>query len=164
MRKDRNRHSVISSIGNPAFHQAGFTLFEILLVIFLISGIAGVVITGGSRMFSSIQFALEKSDIEKSLNDLPFQSFATKKTIILGVLPENEPETGEGQQDLNQEMQVDSPHLKLPDGWKAYVDEPIIYRGDGYCGGGSIRVKSETRDLSYSLRAPNCAPQLEDKS
>lgn len=141
-----------------ASNLAGFTLFEILIVLALISLIAGLVVGGGAQMYGSIQFALEKSDIEKSLNDLPYQSFTLKKRIVLG--NESEPESQiDPQDDL-----VTSPHLKLPPNWTAYVSYPVIYRSNGYCSGGLIKLKSDNRELNYTLKAPNCVPILEGSS
>lgn len=113
-------------------------------------------------MYGSIKFSLEKSDIEKSLNDLPFQSFTLKKRIVLGT--ESDPQNPDEGPAEGIDQQIDSPFLKLPEGWSASVSDPIVYRSDGFCSGGLIKLKSEDHDLSYTLKAPNCAPVLEEKS
>jgi len=49
--------------------------------------------------------------------------------------------------------------LNLTQGWTITVPRPVLYRANGMCDGGSVRVDVGTYAYIYQLNPPRCLPR-----
>ena len=49
--------------------------------------------------------------------------------------------------------------IDLPSSWTLIVEPPIVFRYDGICTGGMVRVRFPAGEKSYRLQAPLCRPE-----
>lgn len=160
----------------------GFTLLEVVIVLVIVSLTAGLAFPRLSTMAASFTFASERDQFEQTLNGLPYAALRnnqdhmllgsytdagrdTKKAIGPGLGETLDP--GLRTRSLMANAREHLPPVNasfipvpLPEGWHMVVDEPIYYRGSGYCSGGQVNLFVGTLQYTYDLRPPLCRAEL----
>ena len=99
----------------------GFTLLELLVVLSLMSLVAGLVAPGVSRAVTAARERSLKSDLRVVLEGLPVRAYAQGRSMTLD---------GPALQRL----------LEMPDGFAVQTDEPLRYGPTGIASGGVVRL------------------------
>lgn len=132
---------------------AGFTLLELLIVIVLLGVIGAVAVPATKGMFDRWRVGLQRDDVEKQLADLGPKAFLEGRTIVLATSAP--PVAGKAAPPPN----PSDPKLDLPPGWRMVADPPIVYRADGVCMGGLVRLEADDQRFEYRLEGPRCRPR-----
>lgn len=112
----------------------GFTLLELMVVLGLISLVTAVAVPGLTRLYDSVNRAIELDAIVVEINRLGSEAF----------------ETGQAFRLVNN-------GIDLPDGWQLVTDAPVRYSSRGFCSGGTLTlVKDGELQLRQRLTAPYC--------
>jgi prepilin-type N-terminal cleavage/methylation domain-containing protein len=162
----------------------GFTLLEMVAVLFVVGLTASIVIPRLPAIQASLDFALKRDTFEQAMNALPYSAFkANQDYVLLGTYDSH------GQVDkakLPEPDRIDEipgqmralpvvatnrvqmlPVLPvrmtppLPDGWRLVVPEPIQYRASGYCTGGTADVEVGGETYTFKFEPPFCQIRLE---
>jgi type II secretory pathway pseudopilin PulG len=96
-----------------------------------------------TRLADRTSFSLNRQDVERQLDALPQIAASQGRNLVL-TSTDDTPVGG------------DPYPLKLPSGWRITVDAPIRYRYDGTCGGGKLRVTSDSSVADYVMKPPLC--------
>lgn len=119
----------------------GFTLVELLVVLVLISLLAGITVPAFVQMNDSAQRASERDQILSDLAALPYRAHVLGKSNLLkdaSPLP-----------------------FDLPAKWHLRIPHPISYRFTGVCEGGEVvLVSPDGVEYRVKLVPPRCQPQL----
>ncbi len=154
----------------PKRLDAGFSLLEMLMVVFIMGLAVAVVAPNFPLLFDRLAFANQRDSFLKEINTLPYDSFSTSQDLVLSesVLGSNLPIADEllinGQVDTNSpdfQIPYRSSNLKpaeltVPDGWTIRIPQPIFYRASGFCTGGDIKVSVGDLEYDYELVSPYC--------
>jgi prepilin-type N-terminal cleavage/methylation domain-containing protein len=153
---------------NPMKSIAGFSLLEMLVVVFIIGLAAAVVLPNLPRLFDRVAFANERDSLFRSINTLPFQAYSTNQDYVL--MATNQTKVDNLTEDLNQHIDVNSldglhpfrgtmlfpAKIDIPLGWDFEVPAPILYRASGFCSGGLITISTGSIKLELNLKPPYC--------
>ncbi len=162
--------------------ERGFTLLEIVVVLVIVSMTSAIVFPRLATMAASYEFASQRDTFEQTLNGLPYKAYRENSDAILhgfytavGRDEARQPQ-GERGTTLAPFMRTRPPtsgsreHLPpvtaayasitMPQGWEVVVDEPIYFRGSGYCSGGTVDLFVGRLQYSYVLRPPLCRAEL----
>jgi prepilin-type N-terminal cleavage/methylation domain-containing protein len=160
----------------------GFTLLEVVVVLVIVSMTSAIVFPRLATMASSYEFASQRDTFEQNLNGLSYQTYRENNDKILqgfytaagrdekarskqgGVASlaanmRTRPLTSEFREDLAP-VTTTYAEIPMPDGWEVVVNDPIYYRGSGYCSGGTIDLFVGRLQYSYMLRPPLCRAEL----
>ena len=132
---------------------AGYTLFELLVVLTIVGLLGGLALPALPALYDRLTIFLSRDDVLREIESLPSRMFAEGSDGILDSQP-NIPA---------QKFQDDRIVLDLPDGWAVEVNEPIHYRHDGTCSGGSLLLIAGQVESRYDLLAPYCNPRPADQ-
>jgi prepilin-type N-terminal cleavage/methylation domain-containing protein len=163
---------------NPKNSSGGFTLLEMVVVLVIVSLTAGIAIPRLPAMSASFDFALKRQTFEQMISGLSYQAFRDSQDLVLSG---NYTESGRQKDDsakqqtgeilppsLRTRPLIDAARedlapvnpafaaLELPEGWRVQVNDPIYYRGSGYCTGGKLELLIGQRRYSYVLNPPLC--------
>lgn len=163
-------------------HTRGFTLLEIVVVLVIVSMTAALAFPRLSTMAASFTFATERDSFEQTLNGLPYAALRNNSDqMLLGTYTDAGRDTRERRRGslgdtLDPSLRTTSllenarEHLPpvnasfvtfpLPSGWQMEVDEPIYYRGSGFCTGGRVTLFIGRVEHTYQLRPPLCRAEL----
>ncbi len=157
------------SKGNNEPVSSGFTLLEMLMVMFIVGLSASLVMPNLPALYDRLSFALERDTFIRKLNDLPHAAMDANQDIVLvGEFSASKSNNKVGAaseyvsiEDLGVRVPYRNPNirqamLEVPENWIVNVPEPIFYRLSGFCSGGEIVI--ETKYLRYvmSAEAPYC--------
>ncbi len=168
---------------NRATGERGFTLLEIVVVLVIVAMTGAIVFPRLTTMAASFEFASQRDSFEQALNGLTYRAYRDNddKTLqgsysaagrdIEAKQPRREPGTT-----LPPEMRVRSlaansrEHLPpvttsyavlpLPQGWEMVIQDPIYFRGSGYCSGGTVELFVGRLQYTYRLQPPLCRAEL----
>lgn len=135
----QNKNNPIQCVSNPFC--LGFTLVELLLVMAIMAILLAFAVPNIMSTYRGFQETMIREDIEKQLRHVSFKVYQNAQNY------EFSEETFQNTIDLPKETQI-------------VFDAPILYRYDGICKGGKLRIESPTKIWHYSLEAPFCFPQL----
>jgi type II secretory pathway pseudopilin PulG len=91
-------------------------------------------------------YSANEQKLEEALADLAGQARRSGRTILL-VSTDKIAKT------------ANAATIDLPRGWSLTVEPPIVFRYDGLCSGGTVRVSLPEGERSYRLFSPFCRPQ-----
>lgn len=148
----------------------GFTLLELLTVLFVIGLIAGLALPNLPLLFDRLEFALERDTVVRKLNELPMSAYEANQDLVLfgdyeGRDGDNDSFSQEnrvGIEELNVVVPYRPSNLKraaldLPDDWRLTIPEPIFYRSSGFCSGGLVYLEVGRIQQPLLAKAPFCA-------
>lgn len=136
----------------------GFTLLEIMLVLFLLSLLAALAIPGLARLQASFQDAADRDEILLQFTELGYKVMRRGKGGKLKAKAINEVHVTRIER---RERDTDFPlPLELPEGWELFPRTDVIYLDNGICLGGDILVQSASDSFAIRLHAPYCRPEL----
>lgn len=158
--------------------QAGFTLFEVLIVVLVMGLIAGIVVPNLPAQYDRLRYALEKESVIRSINNLPYTAYESNNDLVLldvenegvedDIVGDVEQTASQpvDQSTLNTNIPFRTARLRkadvdLPESWRLLVDEPIFYRPSGFCSGGRLVLVVGELRYRYQLASPAC--QLEEE-
>jgi len=172
-RKTRKRSST------PA---RGFTLLEILIVLVIVSMTSALVFPRLGTMAASYEFATQRDTLEQTLNGLSYAAFRDNSDIILfgtytqtGRDDRRQPKAEVGTTlkpglqtrsllpDAREHLPPVNPsfaRVPLPEGWELVVQDPIYFKGSGYCSGGAVSVSVGSLRYAYEMTPPLCRAVL----
>lgn len=160
----------------------GFTLLEVVVVLVIVSMTSAIVFPRLATMASSYEFASQRDMFEQVLNGLPYLAYRENGDKVLQglytaagrdekALPKRDPGAT-----LAPEMRIRSlfansrehlppvtpsfAALPVPEGWEVVVNDPIYFRGSGYCSGGTVELSVGRLQYTYALRPPFCRAEL----
>jgi len=162
----------------------GFTLLEMVAVLFVVGLVSSLVIPRFPAMQASMDFALKRNSFEQAMNNLAYRAFKEHEDFILagtfdadGRLDKDDPASDSGDEGLPGSMtiisQINTTRVTkppvvlatvvppLPEGWRISFQAPIHYSASGYCTGGTARVDIGSRSYNYRFKAPLCEIALE---
>jgi len=179
---DRPMDSLMDSPVLAPRHTRGFTLLEVVVVLVIVSMTAALAFPRLSTMAASFTFATERDSFEQTLNGLPYTALRSNSDqMLLGTYTDMGRDTrpkirGSLGDTLDPSLRTTSllanarEHLPpvnasfaafpLPSGWQMEVDEPIYYRGSGFCTGGRVNLFIGRLAYTYQLRPPLCRAEL----
>ncbi len=161
----------------------GFTLLEIVIVLVIVAMTGAIVFPRLTTMAASFEFASQRDSFEQALSGLVYRAYRENDDKILQGLytdsgrgaaagqPRRDPGTNLAPEMRTRSLFAESrEHLPpvttsyatipLPQGWEMVIDEPIYYRGSGYCSGGTVELFVGRLQYSYRLRPPQCRAEL----
>ncbi len=162
----------------------GFTLLEILVVLFIVGVTSAVVLPRLPLVADSLDFALKRQSFEQSLSGLAYEAYTENQDFVLsghytslgrateqtgtnstrqGIRADLRtlPAAGEGREYLPPVILADVTP-SMPEGWELVVAEPIYFRGSGFCTGGEAELVIGRLRYAYALKAPSCEATLVD--
>ena len=125
----------------------GFTLLELLIVIAVMSLMAGLALPRTMAMYESFRRSVERDNIIILLAGLGRLAYSHGISFRLETVP----------------FPDDSPlkHLlDMPPGWTVTAKQPVLYRYNGICAGGRIILQDEEETFSIQLDPPFCRPYI----
>lgn len=125
----------------------GFTLLEILLVLFLFSLVAGMVFPRAVGIYERFQARVDRDEVEARIADLGLHAMQEGRGFRLISFP-----VEEGQ---------DPVPLELPEGWSLQAQSAIRYRDNGVCDGGVLVISGPDLTYTVNLLAPFCQPTVQ---
>ncbi|MGE0282446.1 MAG: prepilin-type N-terminal cleavage/methylation domain-containing protein [Rhodospirillaceae bacterium] len=170
------------SHGHGAESARGFTLLEVVVVLVIVSLTSAIVFPRLTTMASSYEFASQRDSFEQTLNGLSYRAYRENDDRILQgtYTSAGRDETAKarrsGRTELAGNMRTRAliaeprEHLPpvtrryadvpLPEGWEVVIEDPIYFRGSGYCTGGTVELSVGRLEYIYALRPPLCRAEL----
>lgn len=125
---------------DPRRRHSGFSLLELLVVLFLISVMAAMVAPRLHSTYQAIATSGDRAEVVRRLEQLPF--VARERTRALVVAPG----------DADALMQA----VPLPEGWSAEPVTALHVEASGFCHPATVRVSGAGAVEDWSLAAPDC--------
>lgn len=122
-------------------------MLEILVVLTIVSLLAGVALPQLQRMVASVELDNQRMDIKLAIEGLGYQAYVNGKPMAL---------SGIAAVSAVESTRLDQP-LQLPAGWQIQVLQPVRYAINGICSGGKIVLIDPHRVReTFLLRTPQC--------
>ena len=153
-----------------------------IIVLLIVASTAAIVVPRMTNISASFEFTLNREGFEQMLSGLSYQAYRDNQDIVLvgeytdqGRIQGSEAQKDAGDtlaDNLRAKSLIATPieHLppinpfyfvpQLPAGWHMIVEDPIYFRGSGYCTGGKIDVAVGRAEYSYVLAPPLCHATL----
>lgn len=133
------------------FLHHGFTLLELIIVLFIFSLLVAFAIPRLTQLSDSVQTAYEREEVLMRLSGLSFLAFQQSREFDLISYPPS------------QSSPAESPHrvqapLELPEGWQVHTDQPIHFFASGACQGGIVEIQHHAQKFRIQLKPPFCTP------
>jgi prepilin-type N-terminal cleavage/methylation domain-containing protein len=132
-------------------HHHGFTLLELIIVLFIFSLLVAFAIPRLTQLSDSVQTAYEREEVLMRLSGLSFLAFQQSREfdLISYPPPKSSPEAPPSL--------VPAP-LELPEGWQVQAVQPIHFFASGACQGGTAEIQHDTQKFRIQLKPPFCTP------
>lgn len=150
----------------------GFSLLEVLVVVFIIGLAASLVMPNFPLLFDRLVYANQRDTLLREINTLPYSAFSSNQDLALvaGTLESSVGQAVDKQSDASIAINVDDldlggsyrasnirpVKLDIPKGWTMRVSQPIIYRASGFCTGGTVEIFAGALSYEYDLAPPYC--------
>lgn len=126
-------------------HDNGYTLLELLIVLFIISLVTALIMPRLVNMYSRWQAAYERDEVFARLGGLGYLAYQQGNSFDLTQWP----------------LPADAEQipLDLPLGWSLTTQAPIHFFAHGACSGGSVFLQyQEEQSFQLELHPPFCQP------
>ena len=140
----------------------GFTLLEMLTVLFIIGLAASLALPNLSLLFDRIKFSNERDSVFRKINLLPYQALSQNQDLVLVDEVINKKLN---QREINLEdflipsyniSTLSLAKIDLPDGWRISLEQPIFYKASGFCNGGLLSLSIRKLSYNFKLSPPYC--------
>lgn len=121
-------------------HQSGFTLIELMVVLVILGLVMALVLPKFPAIYAKFVDKGDRDSFNQNLGSLSVKAYTQQKQILLA------------QDNLGD-------YLELPSGWKVKIDQPIIYKANGVCLGGQLKLTIKQLQETIELRPPFCRPE-----
>jgi general secretion pathway protein G len=149
---------------------AGFTLLEVLVVVFIMGLTASVIAPNFPGLFDRLRFANQKETLFRQINTLPYSAYGASQDLVLGddlsLSAAISHDDRKYKQSLDlADLDIETPfraaslkqaELDIPDGWEIRIPQPIFYRASGFCTGGQIQIFVGSMAYEFGLSPPYC--------
>jgi prepilin-type N-terminal cleavage/methylation domain-containing protein len=163
----------------------GYTLLEVLTVLFIIGMSAAIIGPRLPLMSDRLDYALKHETFEERLGTLAYQAMRDNRDLVLSGSyddqgPTEQASSSDGSSsDASSSISIRAPAeavlnaagtmadlapiaparapLPLPAGWRLTTDRPIYFMASGYCNGGTVDLFVGNQVYTYTLRPPLCA-------
>ncbi|WP_255409764.1 prepilin-type N-terminal cleavage/methylation domain-containing protein [Luteimonas sp. 100069] len=125
---------------DPLRRHSGFSLLELLVVLFLISVMAAMVAPRLQRTYQAIASSGDRAEVVRRLELLPFLARENNRALIIAP------------GDADALMQV----VALPEGWWAEPVSKLHVEASGFCHPATLRVSGAGAVEDWPLSAPDC--------
>jgi general secretion pathway protein G len=116
------------------------------MALVLMGLIGGLVVPRLSNLYQSLTLREQRENLLHQITALPHTALQTGEIVSLGGNTEN-----------------NSARLQGLEGWKLESDQAVVFRANGFCTGGSLRLLHESGESwNYLLRPPYCQPERVD--
>jgi type II secretory pathway pseudopilin PulG len=132
--------------------QLGYTLLEIVVVLFMFALVSGIIAPRMLNMHASMQTAYQRQQVIVQINNLAFQSFSKHLRFQFETYP-FKPDN------IHYELLTKHIQLDIPENWELQARKPIIYR-NGACNGGIIELKYKQISYQVELLPPFCLASI----
>jgi general secretion pathway protein G len=139
--------------------RSGYSLLELMIVLVVIAGIGAIAGPPMARLYDRIAFSLAREDVEREISNLPIRARLEGRNLMLRDMPKKDRDPSKPEAETGQKEVVESASLALPSGWTLSVKAPILYRFDGLCLGGEIKINAASQETIYQLEPPFCRPK-----
>lgn len=120
----------------------GFTLVELLVVLMIAGLLTGIAMPRLHALVRGMEWAGQERDITSQVESLGYRAYSEGRALRLSSLPDADAQAAP---------------VKLPEGWRLEVPEPIEYGTNGACRGGRLAlVLPDDSRRAFALRAPLC--------
>lgn len=150
----------------------GFTLLEVLTVLFIIGAAAALVTPNLPLMLDRLSFAAERDTLIRDINALPYVALQANQDIVLSddvsdrdlssgeaslISPFlNSAIAGSGTRAPYSGPSLRAASLNVPEGWRLQIPTPILYKPSGFCSGGEVSIIAGRLQYDFELSAPYC--------
>jgi general secretion pathway protein G len=140
---------------------SGYTILELLVVIFLISLLAGLAVPRLTSMYDSVQQAYEREEVLARLGGLGYLAFQQSRDFELVSYPVETNDNNPSNTSAFTEKKASRPiPLELPAGWQIRAEQPIQFFANGVCEGGMVYVLRQQQQFQVQLVPPFCLPKM----
>jgi general secretion pathway protein G len=123
----------------------GFTLIEITVVLVLLGLISAIALPNLVNLYSSVERDTQLRQFTVDFNELGRRANTRGAGFSIG--------SNAGQVQASDPLIV----LRLPENWQVEIREPIVFRANGACLGGSLKVMEDNETvIDQLLSAPFC--------
>jgi prepilin-type N-terminal cleavage/methylation domain-containing protein len=168
--------------GSARGRQAGFTLLEVLTVLFVIGLSAAAIGPRLPVLRDRLDYALKRESVEETIGSLSYRALRDNRDLVIsGSFDETGPvateKSGSGEPPDRAApiaaplpgaelaalppIAATAPKLEIPQGWRVVAPEPIYVFANGYCTGGKLDVVVGSATFRYALKAPDCVASAE---
>jgi prepilin-type N-terminal cleavage/methylation domain-containing protein len=147
---------------------AGFTLLEILIVLFIIGLSAAVVFPNLPLIIDRVSYSNKRINLNEQINLLPHIAIRTGRDLVLSenlikkdLINQDPSYISEELHKLALSLSYYSVNLypatiEIPKDWSVQIPDPIIYKASGLCLGGTIRIQTNREAHNITLLPPSC--------
>ena len=127
----------------------GYTLLEMMIVLFIFALLTGLIGPRLSTMYDSVQGAYQRDEIMSQLSSLSFQAYKKGLNFQFETYPFRPDNT---------DYLILQKHivLNLPPDWTMVAPQPILFRANGACSGGTVRLTYQALEYKVQLMPPFC--------
>ena len=131
----------------------GFTLMELLVVLAIVALVGAVTVPNLSRLVASTALSTERQRILNQFASLGVEAMQRNRSFaVLGTDAEDSPPHPD---------EFEPYRFPLPVGWEVRVEEPILVRANGVCGGGRVTLlHADAPPVEFELAPPLCRVPL----
>ena len=154
----RDRHNAGGS--SSARATGGFTLIEMLFILFLVAMITALVAPNTERLYESIAGKTDRDYILDQFAGLGRMALHHGQAYVVSPPGPNGPEAEAlSAARASPPLHADAkPHvIDLPEGWTIKLDRPLVVGANGVCFGATLTLLHEgTIETRLALEAPYC--------
>ena len=128
---------------------AGFSLMELLVVLAIVALVGAVTVPNLARLVAGATLSTERQRILNQFASLGVEAMQRNRSFAV---------LGTNAEDSTAHPEEFEPYrFPLPDGWEVRLEEPILVRANGVCGGGRVTLlHADAPPVEFELTPPLC--------
>ncbi|MCV6637874.1 type II secretion system protein [Candidatus Albibeggiatoa sp. nov. NOAA] len=131
----------------------GYTLLELMVVLFIFALLTGLVAPRLMTMYDTVQAAYQRDEIMSQISSLSYQAYQKGLNFRFETYPFKA-------ENADYDVLKKNIKLDLAQEWQLIADKPIIFRANGACTGGLMHLKNDTISYPIQLIPPFCRAEL----